>query len=106
MNNYQLYMNILHSLKMKIFCILQIAQHCYKQTQNFHSMFAIISGLEHRTVKRLKETWKAIPQKYVKSKDDMFLIMDPSMNFRKYRNLIQNTKVLLFDFGYILECYV
>ena len=56
-------------------------------------MFAIISGLEHRTVKRLKETWKQIPEKYIKSKDDMFCLMDPSMNFRKYRNLIQNTKV-------------
>ena len=56
-------------------------------------MFAIISGLEHRTVKRLKETWKLVKPQYIKLKDEMFLIMDPSMNFRKYRNLIQNTKV-------------
>ena len=78
--------------------LLQIAQHCYKHTQNFHSMFAIISGLEHRTVKRLKETWKLVPPKYIKLKDEMFLIMDPSMNFRRYRNLIQNTNVRNFSF--------
>ena len=56
-------------------------------------MFAITSALENRTIKRLKETWKLIPQKYIKSKDDMIMVMDPSKNFRKYRNLIQNTKV-------------
>ena len=76
----------------------QIAQHCYKQTQNFLSMFAIISGLQNRAVTRLKETWKAVPQRYIKIKDDISMIMDPSMNFRKYRNLINNTKVeMRFD---------
>ena len=58
-------------------------------------MFAITSALENRSVKRLKETWKLIPQKYIKNKDDMIMVMDPSKNFRKYRNLIQNTKVSL-----------
>ena len=56
-------------------------------------MFAIISGLQNRAVTRLKETWKAVPQRYIKIKDDISMIMDPSMNFRKYRNLINNTKV-------------
>ena len=76
-----------------LFNNFQIAQHCYKQTQNFLSMFAIISGLQNRAVTRLKETWKAVPQRYIKIKDDISMIMDPSMNFRKYRNLINNTKV-------------
>ena len=70
-------------------------------------MFAIISGLEHRTVKRLKETWKLVPPKYIKLKDEMFLIMDPSMNFRRYRNLIQNTNVRTFLLNYnIFYCYI
>ena len=61
-------------------------------------MFAIISGLQNRAVTRLKETWKAVPQRYIKIKDDISMIMDPSMNFRKYRNLINNTKVeMRFD---------
>ena len=61
-------------------------------------MFAIISGLQNRAVTRLKETWKAVPQRYIKIKDDISMIMDPSMNFRKYRNLINNTKVeIRFD---------
>ena len=80
-----------------IFHNFQIAQHCYKQTQNFLSMFAIISGLQNRAVTRLKETWKAVPQRYIKIKDDISMIMDPSMNFRKYRNLINNTKVTIND---------
>ena len=60
-------------------------------------MFAIISGLQNRAVTRLKETWKAVPQRYIKIKDDISMIMDPSMNFRKYRNLINNTKVTIND---------
>merc|ERR1712218_240974 len=70
---------------------IEIALHCYKRTQNFNTMFSIISGIEHRAVKRLKETWKAVPPKYMNWKDSMLRILDPSMNFRKYRNIIENT---------------
>lgn len=71
---------------------IKIAQHCYKETQNFNSMFAIVSGLDHVVVRRLKSTWDKVPVKYTKLLGDMLTVMDPSMNFRRYRNLINSAR--------------
>jgi len=37
---------------------------CCKDMKNFNSMFAIISGLDHKTVQRLQATWERISDKY------------------------------------------
>jgi hypothetical protein len=37
---------------------------CCKEMKNFNSMFAIISGLDHKTVQRLQTTWERVPEKY------------------------------------------
>ena len=42
---------------------IKIARQC-KETQNFNSMFAIVSGLGHAAVSRLKSTWEKLPTKY------------------------------------------
>merc|ERR1712012_1261945 len=42
---------------------IKIARQC-KETQNFNSMFAIISGLGHGAVARLKSSWEKLPTKY------------------------------------------
>ena len=42
---------------------IKIARQC-KETQNFNSMFAIISGLGHGAVSRLKSSWEKLPTKY------------------------------------------
>ena len=39
---------------------------CCKDMKNFNSMFAIISGLDHKTVQRLQGTWERVPEKYKK----------------------------------------
>jgi Rap guanine nucleotide exchange factor 2 len=39
---------------------------CCKDMKNFNSMFAIISGLDHKTVQRLQATWERVPDKYKK----------------------------------------
>ena len=39
--------------------------HC-KELKNFNSMFAIISGLGHGSVSRLRSTWDKLPGKYSK----------------------------------------
>ena len=75
---------------------IKIAHHCYKDTQNFNSMFAIVQGLKHRAVERLKKTQNRLPDSYKKLLDDMSMVMDPSRNFSKYRNLINNAKVFFF----------
>ncbi|ESO87122.1 hypothetical protein LOTGIDRAFT_107273 [Lottia gigantea] len=66
---------------------IKIAKHC-KDCKNFNSMFAIISGLGHGSVSRLRNTWERLPTKYCKMFDDLQALMDPSRNMAKYRNLI------------------
>merc|ERR1719242_2243216 len=39
---------------------IKVARQC-KETQNFNSMFAIVSGLGHGSVARLKSTWEKLP---------------------------------------------
>ena len=69
---------------------LNIAKHC-REVQNFNSMFAIVSGLKHTAVSRLKQTWEGVPEKYTNLLTDLSLIMDPSRNFSRYRNVIKGT---------------
>jgi len=71
---------------------LKIAKQC-KEAQNFNSMFAITSGLTHTAVVRLKQTWERVPEKYKKLLNDLTLIMDPSRNFSRYRNMLKSDSV-------------
>ena len=44
---------------------IKVARHC-KDTKNFNSMFALVSGLGHQAVSRLRQTWDRLPTKYLK----------------------------------------
>lgn len=71
--------------------------HC-KEYKNFNSLFAIISGLGHTSVNRLRQTWEKLPTKYSKLFADLQDLMDPSRNMSKYRQLVasvQNTPPLV-----------
>jgi len=67
---------------------IQIAHVC-KECKNYNSLFAILSGLEHLTVTRLKDTWDKVSTKYKKLLDELKELMDPSFNMNKYRHLIK-----------------
>ena len=56
-------------------------------------MFAIISGLGHGCVSRLRNTWEKLPTKYAKTFEDLQDLMDPSRNMSKYRNLVNSEMV-------------
>lgn len=56
-------------------------------------MFAILSGLGHGSVLRLKQTWERLPSKYQRMYQEMQDLMDPSRNMSKYRNLVQNENI-------------
>ncbi|BFZ17836.1 hypothetical protein BsWGS_20875 [Bradybaena similaris] len=71
---------------------IEIAKHS-KDSKNFNSMFAILSGLGHGSVSRLKMTWERLPGKYCKLFEDLQSLMDPSRNMAKYRNLINSEHV-------------
>ncbi|KAH8033585.1 hypothetical protein HPB51_014491 [Rhipicephalus microplus] len=68
---------------------VKVARQC-KECKNFNSMFAILSGLGHGAVSRLRSTWDKLPTKYQKMFEDLQELMDPSRNMCKYRNLINS----------------
>uniref|UniRef100_A0A1A9ZDR0 Rap guanine nucleotide exchange factor 2 n=1 Tax=Glossina pallidipes TaxID=7398 RepID=A0A1A9ZDR0_GLOPL len=68
---------------------IKIARHC-KECRNFNSMFAIISGLGHAAVSRLRQTWEKLPTKYQRLFSDLQDLMDPSRNMSKYRQLVSS----------------
>ena len=73
--------------------IFQIAHHCYKDTQNYNSMFAITCGLNHSAVMRLKNSRQRLPPKYTKLLEELTQVIVPDRNFSRYRNLISNASV-------------
>ncbi|XP_046602543.1 rap guanine nucleotide exchange factor 2 isoform X3 [Neodiprion lecontei] len=66
---------------------IKIARQC-KECKNFNSMFAIVSGLGHAAVGRLRATWEKLPTKYQRLFNDLEKLMDPSRNMSQYRQLI------------------
>lgn len=59
-----------------------------KECKNFNSMFAIVSGLGHGAVSRLRLSWEKLPSKYQRLFSDLQELMDPSRNMSKYRQLV------------------
>lgn len=53
-------------------------------------MFAIISGLGHGAVSRLRVSWEKLSTKYQRLFSDLQELMDPSRNMSKYRQLISS----------------
>ncbi|XP_048580801.1 rap guanine nucleotide exchange factor 6 isoform X2 [Nematostella vectensis] len=71
---------------------IKIAKYC-KDCKNINSAFAIISGLGHTAVKRLKNTWEKLPNRYYKMYEDLENLMDPSRSMFKYRSLLNSEHV-------------
>lgn len=53
-------------------------------------MFAIVSGLGHGAVSRLRMSWEKLPSKYQRLFSDLQELMDPSRNMSKYRQLVSS----------------
>ncbi|XP_044734898.1 rap guanine nucleotide exchange factor 6 isoform X3 [Chrysoperla carnea] len=68
---------------------IKVARQC-KECKNFNSMFAIVSGLGHGAVSRLRQTWERLPSKYQRAFLDLQQLMDPSRNMSKYRQLVSS----------------
>ncbi|CAG5094555.1 Oidioi.mRNA.OKI2018_I69.XSR.g13661.t3.cds [Oikopleura dioica] len=73
----------------------QFIQTCIhlKELKNYNSLFAIISGLDHTAVARLKQTWTAVSPKNRKKFEELKALMEPSRNFSTYRSLKQKNEV-------------
>ncbi|XP_065171530.1 rap guanine nucleotide exchange factor 6-like isoform X3 [Atheta coriaria] len=68
---------------------VKVARQC-KECKNFNSMFAIISGLGHGAVSRLRQSWDKLPTKYQRIFSELQQLMDPSRNMSKYRQLVNS----------------
>nr|CAD7257644.1 unnamed protein product [Timema shepardi] len=79
---------------------IKVARQC-KECKNFNSMFAIVSGLGHGAVSRLRLSWEKLPSKYQKLFSDLQDLMDPSRNMSKYRQLIPFYPVVKKDLTFI-----
>lgn len=66
---------------------IKVARQC-KECKNFNSMFAIVSGLGHGAVSRLRQSWDKLPGKYQRAFSELQQLMDPSRNMSKYRQLV------------------
>lgn len=59
-----------------------------KEKRNFNCFFAVLSGLGHGAVGRLRSSWEKVPGKYLRVFREMEEVMDPSRNMGRYRQLI------------------
>lgn len=69
---------------------VRVADVC-SQLRNYNSMFAIISGLGHSCVNRLKRTFDKLKPKYKNQLEKMRSLFDPSKNMSNYRTCLQQT---------------
>lgn len=64
--------------------LIEIANEC-RILNNFSSAAAIIFGLDHQSVQRLKNTWKSLPKKTVKVYEELTELISVKNNFEKLR---------------------
>lgn len=66
---------------------LQMAME-FRLRNNLNSLFNIVFGLGHSSVKRLKKTWEYVPQKWIKQFKDFEDLHNPTRNMSRYRSLL------------------
>lgn len=69
---------------------VRVADVC-SQLRNYNSMFAIISGLGHSCISRLRRTFDKLKPKYKNQLEKMRSLFDPSKNMSNYRVCLQQT---------------
>jgi len=79
-----------------------------KECKNFNSMFAIVSGLGHGAVSRLRASWEKLPTKYQRLFSDLQELMDPSRNMSKYRQLVasEQTQPPIVSYSFIRYFFI
>lgn len=70
---------------------LQVARTLHA-LKNLNSLFNVIFGLAHISVKRLKRTWELVPKKWIQLFEEFEGLQDPSRNMSRYRSLLNDSK--------------
>lgn len=68
---------------------IKVANIC-RHLHNYNSLFALLSGLGHGSIQRLKVTWDKLPTKYTKLLKNLQSLMDPSRNMLNYRRELKD----------------
>eukprot|EP00127_Corallochytrium_limacisporum_P006362 Clim_evm73s225 gene=Clim_evmTU73s225 len=76
---------------------VRAAKRCY-QLRNFNTMYAVLSGLNHWSVARLKSSWKAVGKRYTARLRDLEGKMDPQGNFANYRAIVSDIPMPVVPF--------
>jgi len=67
---------------------ISIAKKCYAMN-NFNSAMEICTGLNMASISRLKRTWKLVPDRYIKTFNNLSELISPVGNFHLYREILQ-----------------
>ena len=84
-----------------------LAEHC-QVLRNFNSMFAVLSGLGHGSLTRLKQTWEKLPAKYLKMfevnlKHEILSCFSLSLFFQPRCSLTEINAPLLLSINFIVQ---
>ena len=82
-----------------------------RQLQNYNGLMAVLAGLNHISVQRLKKSWAVIASKYRDAFHRLEALMAPRSNYRAYRRLLKTSQppvipylgVLLRDLTFIYD---
>ncbi len=81
----------MEKIRERIECViyfLEVAQ-ALREMHNFNGLMELLAGLRNSAVHRLKKTWEGIPNKYIKSFEEMVELMSPSLNYSKLRGALR-----------------
>eukprot|EP00123_Amoebidium_parasiticum_P001165 comp12213_c0_seq1/m.6983 comp12213_c0_seq1/g.6983 ORF comp12213_c0_seq1/g.6983 comp12213_c0_seq1/m.6983 type:complete len:690 (-) comp12213_c0_seq1:809-2878(-) len=84
---------------------------CLQERHNYNTLYALIAGLSHGAVRRIKSLWEVSQSKTLALYREMEGFMDPARNFHRYRTCIKMTRlpaipvmgVLLRDLTFLNE---
>jgi len=63
------------------------------ELRNFDSLLAVISGLSHNSVSRLKKTWPLVGQPSTDAFDDLNVLVDTKKNYMSYRDTLKKASL-------------
>mmetsp|Transcript_20105 Transcript_20105/g.28152 ORF Transcript_20105/g.28152 Transcript_20105/m.28152 type:complete len:698 (+) Transcript_20105:164-2257(+) len=68
------------------------------ELRNYHSLWAIYSGLNKGCILGLKNEWKNVGKKYMATMQKVELMLDPRNNFKNYREYIRDCQLPFLPF--------
>eukprot|EP01137_Pigoraptor_chileana_P000106 Opistho-2@35714 len=71
---------------------VKVAKGCLRLS-NYSTLYAIVSGLNHGAVYRMKKTWEVVSHRSLASLRELEALVDPAHNFTTYRTLLKKQRL-------------